>query len=203
MSPDNLPRGTSPPPGGLAATDLADWLTIDVAAARIGCSKRTMERRAREWGIEMRLRPQAGSRAIAVYNPDDVAQKAQDEHPAPAPWVLPAGVTSPVTSGNGNGHRGLQTGIKNIPGDDPIRHLAAAFERFLLSPPTPPVAEKVAESANPFLTLAEAAAFRHVSERLVLRWMRTEKLDFEREPRSQWTAEDRGWRIRRKDLEAL
>jgi hypothetical protein len=203
---DNLPRGTSPPNDGVAATlaaTVAASHTVDDAAAILGCSKRSLERHARTWGIAKYPRPQAGSPPITVYDPDDVARVASERRQGPAPHVLPVGA-----AGNGNGHGSLietraRGAFSRREADDPVTQVFALFLRALQSPPSPPVAETVAESANPFLTLAEAAAYRHVSERLVLRWMRTGKLDFEREPRSQWTAADRGWRIRLKDLEAL
>jgi hypothetical protein len=209
MSLDDTGATWNPPPaGGPSVTDLADWRTVAEAASQIGCSKRTIERLAAAKKLESRLRPTPGSPAVAVYNPDDVQRLAAERRPAPAPFVLDG---IPAASGNGNGHRSLsgvsiETGALATlpPADDPIRRFFEMLVRAIPSPPSPPVADTVAEkSENPFLTLAEAAAFRHVSERLVRKWMRTQQLDFEREPRSQWTAEDRGWRIRRKDLEAL
>ena len=57
-------------------TPLSDWLVAMEAAMRIGCSTRTIERLARAKRLEQRLRPQAGSPAVAVYNPSDVARLA-------------------------------------------------------------------------------------------------------------------------------
>jgi len=81
-------------------TTLSDWLTIADAAAVIGCSTRTIERLARAGKLEQRLRPQAGSPAVAVYNPDDVAERAKERRRAPAPFVVPR-----VLESTGNGHR--------------------------------------------------------------------------------------------------
>jgi excisionase family DNA binding protein len=163
------------------------------AQAEIGCSKRTIERLAAARTLEQRLRPTAGSPAVAVYNPDDVARIASERRPDPVPFVLPAG----TTHGNGNGHTIRDSRIANklnVPaGDDPIRQLAAAFERFLLSPPSPPVAERVAEKL--FLTIPEAAAIANLPQAYVRSIVRAGTL-----PAIKTGA---GYRIRRKDLEAL
>jgi excisionase family DNA binding protein len=194
MTPDDVERGTSPPPGGLAATDLADWRTVADAAAEIGCSKRTIERLAAARKLESRLRPTAGSPAVAVYNPDDVARIALERRPAPAPFVLAAGANP---HSNGNGHQTAEltkSSFLNNRGEDPIRQLAAAFERFLLSPPSPPVAEKVADTKL-FLTIAEAAVYAGLPATDIRRACESGELCARKTGRG-------GWRIRRRDLEA-
>lgn len=176
-------------------TDLSDWLTIAGAAAAIGVSTRTVERLARAKQLEQRRRPRAGSPDVAVYNPDDVARIAQARRPAPAPFVLPV-----VPTGNGNG-QGLT--YKNRPGgldldklatggDDPIRQLFAAALRAVLSPPSPPVSEMVAETT--FVTIREASVLTGLTQAYLRRAIDDQKLPAIR---------DRGWRIRRRDLEAL
>lgn len=194
MTPGDVSRGTSPPVGGVAETGLADWRTVAEASAEIGCSKRTIERLAAARKLEQRLRPTAGSPAVAVYNPDDVARIALERRPAAAPFVLPAGQTPT----NGNGHHQTaeltKSSFLNNRGDDPIRHLAAAFERFLLSPPLSPVAERLAETKL-FLTIPEAAVVCGFSRTYLRRMCQ-----------GGWSAavkDGRSWRIRRKDLEAL
>ncbi len=192
----------------MAETDLSAWLLVADAAAEIGCSKRTVERLARDHKLEHEIRPQAGSPGVAVYSPESVAEVAQARRRTPPPFVV-AG----LPAGNGNGHRVSRVSDVSrvsadsalaVAGEDPIRQFFVTLIRAIQSPPSPPVAETVAErSANPFLTLAEASAWRRVSESLIRRWMRTGMLPFEREPRSRRTAEDPGYRIRRKDLEAL
>lgn len=193
MTPDDVSRGTSPPPERLAVTDLADWRTGADAAAEIGCSKRTIERLAAARTLESRLRPTAGSPAVAVYNPDDVARIASQRRPAATPFVLPA-VRTPA---NGNGHpsHAATTGLSRNrdSADDPLRQLAAAFERFLLSPPSPPVAERMAETL--FLTIAEAAAVAGLPAIDIRRACERGELCGRKTGRG-------GWRIRRRDLEA-
>lgn len=196
---DDVVRGTSPPPGGLAATALADWRTVAEAAAEIGCSKRTIERLAASRKVESRLRPTAGSPAVAVYNPDDVRRLALERRPDPAPWIVPAG--PPPT--NGNGHHPTaeltNSSLLNIRGEDPIREIAAAFKRFLLSPPSPPVAESVAESQTLYVDVEEGAAILNWTLRDLRRAIRAGDLAARFKERRDW----RTWRIRRKDLEAL
>lgn len=190
MMPDDVARGTTPPSGGLADTDLADWRTADDAAAEIGCSKRTIERLAAARTIESRIRPQAGSPGVAVYNPLDVARIASERKPAPAPFVLPA-IQTPT---NGNGHhepgQAVSTRLTRASADDPIRQLAAAFERFLLSPPSPPVAG----------TVAERAAYVDKTEALAIAGVSYGEL---RDAVNAGEVKQRGVRYRRRDLEAL
>jgi excisionase family DNA binding protein len=180
----------------MTETDLSDWLAIADAAKVLGCSTRTIERLGRARKLEQRLRPQAGSPAVAVYNPDDVARLAQERRPAPAPFVLPAGPT------NGDGmrtHASTSTHMQtrasaslSASDDDPIRQLFAAALRAVLSPPSPPMSVTVAETL--FLTLKDAAALTGLSQAFLRRMITAGTLTAIR---------DRGWRIRRKDLEAL
>jgi hypothetical protein len=179
----------------MTETDLADWLPIGDAAAIIGCSTRTIERLGRAKKLEQRLRPQAGSPAVAVYNPDDVQRIASERRRAPAPFVLPA----VPDSTRGNGHRQTaeltKSSLLNNRGEDPIRQLAAAFERFLLSPPSPPsppLSATVAET--PWVDLPTAAALLGRSQAYIRRQIKDGRLHAER---------DRCLVVRRKDLEGL
>ena len=176
----------------MTETTLTAWLPIAEAAARIGCSTRTIERLARAKKLEQRLRPQAGSPAVAVYNPDDVDRIALERHPAPPPFVLEAG----QAVGNGNGQGIVTTSPKpskpyNV-ADDPIRQLAALVLHALQSPPSPPVAATVAETS--FVTIREASAITGLTQAYLKRAIEALTLPAIR---------DRGWRIRRKDLELL
>lgn len=180
----------------MTETDLSDWLPIADAAKVLGCSTRTIERLGRARKLEQRLRPQAGSPAVAVYNPDDVARLAQERRPAPAPFVLPVGPANGPTNGNSfpETSGSLKETLARLPaGDDPIRQLfAAALRAVLQSPPSPPVSATVAETL--FLTLKDAAALTGLSQAFLRRMITAGTLTAIR---------DRGWRIRRKDLEAL
>ena len=189
----------------MTETDLTTWLPIADAAARIGCSTRTVERLAAAKKLEARLRRQDGTPPVMVLSPESVAEVAATRRREAAPFVLPS-----IPAGNGNGHgRPVEhiestldpSGIQRRPADDLFRQFVTLAIQALQSPPSPPVAASVAASS--YLTLAEAAAEKRVSEALVRRWIRTGALPVEREPRSQWTATDRGWRIKKKDLETL
>ena len=189
----------------MTETDLSTWLSIADAAAQIGVSKRTVERWASQGKFERRLRPQDGTPPVMVLSPESVAEVAKARRPDPAPFVV-----GTVPAGNGNGHgatvKKLHAGTDLARTDGPtdadlVRQFVTLAIAALQSPPSPPVAETVAASS--YLTLAEAAAEKRVSEALVRRWIRTGALPVEREPRSQWTATDRGWRIKKQDLEAL
>lgn len=176
-------------------TDLSTWLTIAEAAKTIGASTRTIERLAHGRKLEQRLRPQAGSPPVAVYNPVDVARVASERAPARSPFVLPA---DPTGNANGRGDQivsGASQGGSALAlpaGDDPIRQLFAAALRAVLSPPSPTVAATVAEKS--FLTIKEAAAVTGLTQAYLRRLIDDKTLPAIR---------DRGWRIRRRDLELL
>ena len=179
-------------------TPLSDWLPVRLAAIQIGCSTRTVERLARAKQLERRLRPQAGSPAVAVYNPADVARLAAERQPAPAPFVL--GAVLDVGNGNGQGHaKSLTETPGSFPetlarGDDPIRQLFAAALRAVLSPPSPPVAATVAETL--YVTVREASAIVGLPQADLRDLIHEGDLPHRRTRRN-------GIRIRRKDLEAL
>ena len=177
----------------MTETDLSDWLPIADAARAIGVSTRTVERLAKASRVEQRLRPQAGSPPVAVYNPDDVARLASERQRTPPPFVLRAG-------SNGNGHG---QGVSRVSGDpgalltspltlDPIAQFFALLCSRLQLPPSPPVAERLSE--RPVLTLDEAVAASGWSRTYLLRKIHSGALTAEK---------DRGWKIRRKDLEQL
>lgn len=180
----------------MAETDLSAWLTVDEALGRIGCSKRTVERLASARKIEQRLRRQDGTPPVAVYNPDDVARIASERRPDPAPFVLPA------VGANGNGHHAqasgshqLQsrpTGSIGVSAEDLIRQFFTLAVQAFQSPPSPPVAESVAETL--YLTLPEASAFTGLTATFLRKMIKAGTLT---------AFKDRGWKIRRKDLEAL
>ena len=181
----------------MAETDLVGWLTVDQTAARIGCSTRTVERLGRAKRLEQRLRRQDGTPPVAVYNPDDVARIALERQRAPAPFVLPAGTAAAHGNGNGKGRDLAKLHFENATsGDDPIRQVFTLVLRAIQSPPSPPKDVTVSEMAESrlFLTIPEAAAASGLSQ-----------AHLRRKCQSGWSGaiKDRGWKIRRKDLEAL
>jgi len=183
----------------MAETDLSDWLPIADAAAKIGCSTRTIERLGRAKTLESRLRPQKGSPPVVVYNPDDVARIASERHQEPPPFVLPA----VQASGNGNRHGTVaKAGHSPFVNFDEARAAMVAVVTDLarglhanLSPPSPPVAETVAETKL-FLTIAEAAGILGLPQADVRRAIAAGELPARKTGRG-------GYRIRRRDLECL
>lgn len=202
MTDEALPRGTSQSSETSANSqnlDYAAWLTKQQAADVIGVSTKTVEAFAKDRKIQQAFwRPQGRGAEKAVYNPDDVARIAQERKPGAAPFVLPAGVTSPVTPVNGNGH---QTGIERRPpgdatptGEEILRLVfTAALQRLTSENPLAenPTSEN---SQKLFLTIPEAAAVSGLSQA----YLRTKCQD-------SWTGaiKNGAWKIRRKDLEAL
>jgi len=170
---------------------LSGWLPIADAATVIGCSTRTVERLARAGKLEQRLRPQAGSPAVAVYNPQDVSRLASERHPAPAPFVLPAVQTPANGNGHGQGAALAKPHFGNaVSGDDLIRGLALLISKALQSPPSPPVAETVAERPA-YVDKPEALAIAGVSYEALRAAVQAGEV------------KQRGRRYRRRDLEAL
>lgn len=180
----------------MTETDLSDWLTVEEAAQVIGVSTRTVERLGHAKKLERRPRRQEGTPPVAVYNPDDVDRIARERRPEAAPFVLPR---MPDTHGNGRRGQGagavsIDTEALSVPaGDDPIRQLFAAALRAVLSPPSPPVSERIG-GEHLYLTLPEAAAWTGLTEAYLRRKCRDGSLK---------AIKDHGWKMRRTDLETL
>ena len=177
----------------MTETDLSLWLPIADAAQVIGCSTRTVERLGRDGKLERRLRRQEGTPPVAVYNPDDVARIAAARHPAPPPFVLPAG------SGNGHGTDttrtlpSVQRASLPAAGNDSITQFFALMVQLLSSPPSPPSPTLAASvSENPFLTITEAAAYVRLPTVDIRRACERGDLLARKTGRG-------GWRIRRKE----
>ena len=180
----------------MTETDLSTWLTIAEAATALRCSYRTVERLAAGKKLEQRLRPQRGSPDVAVFSPQSVAEEAQRRHQTPTAFVVGA------VPANGNGHGQSLTETSGsltetlARGDDPIRQLFAAALRAVLSPPSPPLSVTLSETerAVQYVTLQEASAIKGLSVTYLRRKIADGTLPAEK---------DRGWKIRRKDLELL
>jgi len=177
------------------SSDLTDWLTKQQAADAIGVSTKAIERFARAKKLEQRFRPQARGPQVAVYHPDDVARLASERQPAPSAFVLPADpmhLPDPApTNGNGRGASQLARAIAPAvaaPADDPLRALAAAICAFMSQTSETSVSETL------FLTIREAAGVTGLSQAYLRRLIAAGTLKAVR---------DRGWRIRRRDLDLL
>lgn len=176
----------------MATPDYATWLTKQQAADAIGVSTKTLESLAKDGKLQQALwRRPTGGPAVAVYHPDDVARLAKERRPAAAPFVLPAGTDVPARNGNGHGALRRVEPSHDValvpPGDDPLRQLFAAALRAVTS-------QNSQKSPTLYLTLAEASAVSGLSETYLRRQIVSEKLS---------AVKDRGWRIRRRDLEQL
>jgi hypothetical protein len=192
MTPEpDLPRGTSPNSESSHTSqnpDYATWLTKQQAADAIGVSTKTIEQFAKDGKIQQAVyRAQNRGAAKAVYHPDDVARIAQERQPGPAPFVLPAGVTSPV---NGNGHRraeGLQ--IASPAPDDQVASFLCSLVAAIRA------AADTSENSEKY-----AAAYVDKTEALTIAGVSYGEL---REAVRAGDVKQRGRRYRRKDLEAL
>jgi hypothetical protein len=166
--------------------DYSTWLTKADAAAAIGVSTKAVERFEKAGKLQGATRPSPGSAGVKVYHPDDVARLATARQREAAPFVLPVDAGGRV---NGNGAHGLDALARVTPpaGDDGLlRALFAAAVQQVLS--------QTSETAKLYLTLAEASAVSGLSETYLRRQIAEQKLS---------AVKDRGWRIRRRDLEQL
>lgn len=176
----------------MATVDYSTWLTKQAAADAIGVSTKTVEKLAADQKLQQAVwkRPTGGP-ALAVYHPGDVARIALQRQPEAAAFVLPA--VSDRANGNGHDNRlnGSATALAVTsplaPGDDVLRALFAAALRAVTS-------ESSQNHTRLFLTLPEASAVSGLSQGCLRRMIAAGSLPAMR---------DRGWRIRRRDLEAL
>jgi hypothetical protein len=188
-----MPR-ISPPVSEAMTDTLSDWLPIADAAVRLGCSTRTVERLAAARKLEQRLRPQAGSPAVAVYNPEDVARLASERRPAPPPFVLEA----VQAHGNGNGHRepahAVSTRLIGPAGEDAIGQFFALLVRSIQSPPALPPSSPASD------TVADRPAYVDKAAALAIAGVSYGEL---RAAVRAGEVKQRGRRYRRTDLEGL
>jgi len=177
--------------------DYSTWHTKQQAADAIGVSTKTVEQLAKDRRIEQAAwRPQGRGAERAVYNPDDVARVAVERRPEAKAFVLPA-VTTPA---NGNGHpTSAGTAVAatrnldrfNPAGPEAARSFLEAMLTAILAQ-RPATSESSERSPALFLTVAEAAALTGLTQAYLLRAIEAGTLKAIR---------DRGWRIRRRDLE--
>jgi hypothetical protein len=170
--------------------DLSTWLTKQQAADQIGVSTKAIERFTRAGKLEQRFRPQAGSPHVAVFHPEEVDQIASARRAAPAPFVLPAVPDVPT---NGNGRNGDQVGSHalaiatppSIGSGEELLHAFAAALRTMF---------ETSQTLTLFVTIREASLATGLTQAYLRRRCENGTLKAEK---------DRGWKIRRKDLEQL
>jgi len=180
-------RETSQTPG-LSQTDVyAGWLTKDEAATALHVTPKTIERLAAAGKIHQgATQPQGRGPVRAVYHPDDVARLVAERRTEARAFVLPAGVTSPV-SGNGHGHD--EVGIRafrkpegaHSTGEELLRAFAVALRQMSETSQTQPA----------YVDKTEALAIAGVSSRELRAAVQAGEV------------KQRGRRYRRQDLEAL
>jgi excisionase family DNA binding protein len=174
--------------------DYASWLTKQQAADAIGVTTKTVERFVQAGQIQQaRWQREGRGPLLAVYQPDDVARIAQARRRGPLPPFLVPVPTKEV-SANGNGHRAQALARTTDvspqppalePGADLFRVLVAAAARVM---------SETSQTSTLFLTIPEASALTGLTQAFLRRMITAGTLTAIR---------DRGWRIRRKDLEAL
>lgn len=171
--------------------DYSTWLTKQQAADAIRVATKTVERFVQEGKIQQaRWQPQGRGPKLAVYHPDDVARIATERRPGLSPFVLPVGTELPA---NGNGHGDVQALAPRVepsnevllPGNDLLRVLVTAAARVM---------SETSQTPALFVTLQEASIVTGLTQAYLRRKCEDGTLKAIR---------DRGWRIRRTDLEAL
>jgi len=166
------------------------WITKTEAAALLGVDERTIERRARAGRIQSKQRPGFPT----VYRAADVEILRQAGRGEVQTGLLETG---PARNGNGHGAQLGNSQLQTV-ADDPIRQLAALVVQALTHGPTGPTGPTTATTGPTvpalFLTLDEAAAYTGLST-----WYLRVQIKRGTLP----AVRTRGWRIRRKDLEAL
>lgn len=170
--------------------DYSTWLTKQQAAEAIGVTTKSVERFVQAGQIQQaRWQREGRGPLLAVYHPDDVARIAQARRGGPLPPFVVPGT-------NGNGHSqalaqveskldpsGMQLTVP--PGDDVLRLLFAAALRAV---------SETSQTVTVFVTIPEASALSGLSQTYLRRKIAAGELKAEK---------DRGWKIRRKDLESL
>ena len=151
--------------------DLTEWKTKGEAAVILECSEKTIERMAGRREIERRDRRIAGRKPLPVFNPQDI------ERLQAASAVVEA---FPVER-QGNGGNALVKRSGGAEGFNPVIDLVAAMQL-----PRVKVNEKF------YLTLAEAVELSGLSRAFLLRQIKSGGLK---------AMKDRGWKIRRSELE--
>jgi excisionase family DNA binding protein len=174
------------------AADLSSWWFEDRAAEILQVSGKSVQQFAKEGRIEKRLwQPGGRGPRRAVYNPDDVVQLAAERRPEAVPFVVRV---APAGNGHGNGQSTLEA-VERERGDAGqallamLSGFAAALRTVAAS-----TSETSETSQKSFLTVPEAAALTGLTETFLRRMIARGTLV---------AIKDRGWKVRRKDLEAL
>jgi hypothetical protein len=174
-------------------------LTKEQAAARAGVSTKAIERWVRAGKLDQRFRPQAGTSPVAIYLAEDVDRIIATRRPGPpTPFLVPDG-PKPPTNGNGHGSAELPivaSSLQNLPADagpELLRLIVGALVQVWTSQTTSQTLSPE-ERAAQYVDLKQASAIKQLSQAYLRRRIEEGTLKAIR---------DRGWRIRRTDLEQL
>ncbi len=184
MTHSEIPRNGD---GSENSDDYTSWLPKARAAHQIGVTTKTVEQLAKAGKLRQVLwRRPSGGALLAVYHPDDVERVAL-ERPGRRTGAV---IVDPAS--NGNGH-GKSTAIKVLHAYPPAAPPADELGRWLITTAAQGVASQKT-SQKLYLTLAEASAYSGLSEAYL-----------RRQCQSGWPGalKDRGWKLRRTDVEAL
>jgi excisionase family DNA binding protein len=177
----------------MATPDYTTWLTKPEAAARRDKSTKTIDR----WTAEGKLTPVRGRRGgrgplLNLYNPVQVDEVVSEGLPEAGAFVLTAEVDGPS---NGNGHHPVRQASQALAVVEPGPIASEEIWRAVVAIAHRVVSEMSrTSSTRPILTLEEAAAESGWTKTYLLRKIHNGTLKAEK---------DRGWKIRRSDLEAL
>lgn len=180
-------RETSQTSARVSDPDYSTWLNKKQAADAIGVTTKTVERLAHDRQIQQaRWRRPTGGPPLAVYHPADVARLAAARRPAPSTGFLVPAEHLPAKGNGANGTGGLAlVPAGAMPSDEVLRALLATALAAV---------SETSQTSRLFLTIAEAAAESGLTPTCLRRLIREQQLPAIR---------DRGWRIRRRDLEQL
>ncbi len=161
------------------------WILKRDAATLADVDERTIERKARAGKIASKRRPGFPT----WYWQADVEKLRQT-----VSQEIRTALLEPIAGSNGNGHGAYtQTGIKNIPADDPIRQLAALVVQALTHDPIGPTGPTPAPTGPTPAYVDQAAA-------LAIAGVSVEQL---RAAVKAGEVKQRGRRYRVQDLEQL
>lgn len=171
----------------MTTLDYSTWLTKQQAADAIGVTTKSVERFVQAGQIQQaRWQRDGRGPLLAVYHPADVDRIASARRQgSPAPFVVPAAADVPA---NGNGRGAGELAL--VPSADGTAEAVVRALGLLISK----AMSETSQTSALFVTVKDASALTGLSQAYLLRKIGDLSLPAIR---------DRGWRIRRKDLEAL
>ena len=164
----------------MVTKSLDHWKPKREAAELLQCSEKTVERMATRKEIQKALRRSPGKPPMVVYHPEDIESLRR---------AMSTTEAFPISSDDSavDGERSLPA--RRAGASDLILQLADALS------PARDTAPSLSDLGHKiYLTLEEAARYSGLTKSLLLQKLKADKLK---------GFKDRGWKIRRVDLEAL